>query len=372
MKTKPKILLILHLPPPIHGAALMGNYIKNNGKINQTIECNYLNLSASKNFESIGKLGMKKTIFFFQLLLSTIKALLTKKYDVCYVTLTSNGSAFYKDFFVVSILKIFRKKILLHFHNKGIEKGTKANKVNRYLYKFILGGKKTRIILLSPFLYYDVKQYVDLKRVYYCANGIPCDSNPDPPVTKINTPVHLLFLSNMMFAKGVFVLLEACAELKKKNISFECHFVGDWMDITETVFNQKVAELNLSNNVYAHGKKYGQEKNLFYQQADIFVFPTLNEAFPLVLLEAMQFKLPIVASHEGGIPEIVLDEETGFLVPKNDAEALSNKLISLMKDPSLRDKMGFAGKKRFEENFTLNKFEDRLIKIMNEFAGAAY
>src|SRR5687767_7515432 len=109
MKIKPKILFILHLPPPIHGAALMGNYIKNSGKINQTIECNYLNLSASKSIESIGKPGLKKIFFFFQLLLSTIKTLLTKKYDVCYVTLTSNGVAFYKDFFVVAILKLFRK-----------------------------------------------------------------------------------------------------------------------------------------------------------------------------------------------------------------------------------------------------------------------
>ena len=367
---KPKILFILHLPPPVHGAALMGSYVKTSTKINDNFECSFINLSASKSIETIGKPGLKKTFFFFQLLASTFKALLKKKYDLCYVTITSNGTAFYKDFLVVTVLKIFRKKILLHFHNKGVEQGTKANKINYYLYKFILGGKKTRVVLLSPFLYPDIKQYVDEKRVYYCANGIP-DHNPALPEKEITEPVRLLFLSNMMVAKGVFVLLEACAQLMKKNIPFECHFVGDWLDITETSFYQKVTELNLSNNVFAYGKKYDQEKNSFYQQSDIFVFPSLNEAFGLVLLEAMQFELPIVASNEGGIPDVVLDNKTGYIVLKNDPDELACKLISLIRDPGLRQTMGLAGKKRFEENFTLNKFEERLVTIMSEFSGAA-
>ena len=108
---KHKILFILHLPPPVHGAALMGSYVKMSNKINDSFHCSFLNLSASKNIESIGKFGIKKVFFFLQLLFDTVRALTRKKYDVCYVTITSNGAAFYKDFLVVTILKIFRKKI---------------------------------------------------------------------------------------------------------------------------------------------------------------------------------------------------------------------------------------------------------------------
>ncbi|HKO81804.1 MAG TPA: glycosyltransferase family 4 protein [Chitinophagaceae bacterium] len=367
---KPKILFILHLPPPVHGAALMGSYVKASAKINDSFECSFINLSASKSIETIGKLGTKKALFFIQLLLSTIKALVKKKYDLCYVTITSNGTAFYKDFLVVTILKIFRKKILLHFHNKGVEKGTQVNKINYYLYKFVLGGKKTRVVLLSPNLYADIKQFVDQKRVYYCANGIN-PYNGILPEKKATSPVRILFLSNMMVAKGVFVLLEACSQLRNKNISFECHFVGDWLDITESSFFEKVKELNLSDYVFAHGKKYDQEKNFYYQQTDIFVFPTLDEAFGLVLLEAMQFELPVVASDEGGIPDIVIDNKTGYIVPKNNPGELAVKLVSLISDPSLRQTMGLAGKKRFEENYTLNQFEENITRIMSEFAGAA-
>ena len=106
---RPKILFILHLPPPVHGAALMGDYIKKNKRINETFENSFLNLSASKSIDTIGKASSKKALFFVQLVYSTIKSLIRTKYAVCYVTLTSKGSAFYKDFLIVTILKIFRK-----------------------------------------------------------------------------------------------------------------------------------------------------------------------------------------------------------------------------------------------------------------------
>lgn len=369
---KPKILFILHLPPPVHGASIMGNYVKTNNKINEIFDCTYLNLSASKSINSIEKISAKKIFFFFHLLFSVASSLIKKKYDVCYVTIASNGIAFYKDFFIITILKIFRKKILLHFHNKGVKKGTKSNKLNRHLYKFILGGKRTRIILLSPRLYDDIKEYADQKNVYYCANGIHCFNGITIPSKKISETVRLLFLSNMMIDKGVLVLLEACVQLKERNIRFECHFVGDWLNITETTFHQHVKMLNLSNNVFAHGKKYGDEKNVFYQHSDIFVFPSFyeKETFGLVLLEAMQFELPVVACDEGGIPDVVLDNETGYIVAKNNPAELADKLALLIKDPLLRQKMGLAGKKRYEENFTLNKFEERMASIINDFADA--
>ncbi|RYG51371.1 MAG: glycosyltransferase, partial [Chitinophagaceae bacterium] len=272
---KPRILFILHLPPPVHGASLMGSFVKASQKVNDNFDGKFMNLTASRSIDSIGKGGWRKSLFIFSLLLNTFKSVATKSYDVCYVTITSNGTAFYKDMLVVAILKLFRKKILLHFHNKGVEKGTQEKKINRHLYQFVLGGKRTRVILLSEHLYADIKRYVDPSRIYYCANGIK-PLSITLPVKTPGQPVKILFLSNMMVAKGVYVLLEACAALHQQNISFECHFVGDWLDIQESEFVRKVKELNLEGSVFAHGKKYDAEKNEYYRQADIFVFPTLN------------------------------------------------------------------------------------------------
>ena len=99
-------------------------------------------------------------------------------------------------------------------------------------------------------------------------------------------------------------------------------------------------------------------------KSDIFVLPTYNDCFPLVLLEAMSFSLPIISTFEGGIPDIVNDELTGYLVQQRDSVALAEKIELLIQNPDLRKKMGIAGRKIFLQKFTLDKFENRLISIL--------
>lgn len=105
-----------------------------------------------------------------------------------------------------------------------------------------------------------------------------------------------------------------------------------------------------------------------FEQADIFVFPTFyhNESFPLVNLEAMQYKLPIVSTDEGGIRDIVEDGVTGFIVPKEDAAVLAKKIAVLVDDEGLRGKMGEAGYKRYKELFTLSIFETHFVQTLRK------
>lgn len=116
------------------------------------------------------------------------------------------------------------------------------------------------------------------------------------------------------------------------------------------------------------GKRYGEEKNAVFARSDIFCFPTFyhNETFGLVNLEAMQWGLPVVATPEGGIPDVVLDGETGFLVPQRNAEALADSLEVLLSDPELRFRMGKAGRRHYEANFTQSHFEERMRVILSE------
>lgn len=77
----------------------------------------------------------------------------------------------------------------------------------------------------------------------------------------------------------------------------------------------------------------------------------------------MQFSLPIISTFEGGIPDVVKDGINGFLVPQRDAQALADKLEVLIVNPLLRKEMGFAGRKLYEEKFTIEIFEKRLLEI---------
>jgi sugar transferase (PEP-CTERM/EpsH1 system associated) len=88
---------------------------------------------------------------------------------------------------------------------------------------------------------------------------------------------------------------------------------------------------------------------------DVFVLPSLWEGMPNVVLEAMAVGLPVVATQVGGVPEIVLDGETGLLVPPGDSETLAQALIRLLRDPDLRSRMGRAGRRRVEQHFSANQ-----------------
>lgn len=119
-----------------------------------------------------------------------------------------------------------------------------------------------------------------------------------------------------------------------------------------------------------HGRKYGDEKRDFFENADVFVFPTFyhNECFPLVLLEAMEFKLPLITTNEGGITDIVNDSVNGFVCRKQDAKSLSDSIACLLDNKELRVKMGENGYKKFKKQFTLQAFEDNMRRILREIS----
>ncbi|RDC54300.1 glycosyltransferase [Pedobacter chinensis] len=370
---KLNVLFILHLPPPVHGAAIANNYIKNSQLINNDHNTDYVSLATNTVLAETGKGSIKKVFKFLSILGKVVKLISTKKYDLCYLSLTANGPAFYKDIIVVSLLKLTNKKILYHFHNKGVALA-KQTKINNLLYRFAF--KNTQSILLSKYLYSDIDKFVNEKQVFYCSYGIPAstiDIQNKPQKNTNNPKVSLLYLSNMMIEKGVYVLLEACVLLKKSNVPFICNFVGGWVDITPGEFENFVMENNLSEHVFAHGPKYAEEKLNFFNNADVFVFPTFYhyEAFPLVNLEAMQHGLPIISTTEGGIPDMISEGETGFLIPRKNAEELANKIQYFIDNPDMAKVMGAKGKEHFDARFTIDNFEKNISKIISEAGSKA-
>lgn len=356
-----KILFILHVPPPVHGSSVMGKFIVTSDIVNSEFKTNHINLGTSSKIDEIGKGSFRKIVLYCQILIAVVNQLLFNKPDIVYLAITAKGVAFYKDFIVVLLTKIFRIKLVLHFHNKGV--CLNQNKIiDNILYRILFNN--TKVILLSQFLLYDIKKYVISKNVYYCPNGIPKMNSIIKSKSNNNKITNILFLSNLIESKGVFILLEACSMLKKRGVEFNCTFVGGEGDINKNDFQEKLKCLNLKDLVSYEGKKYGDEKEKYFLNADIFVLPTLNDTFGLVILEAMQYSLPVIATIEGGIPDIVLDNQTGYLVEKNNALSLADKLELLIGDANLRLKMGRKGFQIFEKKFTIESFEKNFVGIL--------
>ena len=356
------ILFVLHLPPPIHGAATVGLQIKNSTIINQAFNCEYINLGTSITIEEIGKRRFVKLLRYFAILWRVLKTVLLRRPDLCYFSMTSKCTPFYKDASLALLVKLLGVKIIYHFHNKGVSVN-QDKFIDNLLYRVVFKGSE--VILLSPKLYPDIQKYVKHEHVYYCPNGIK-DVEKLAGLSRDTQPVRLFFLSNLMESKGVYLLLEACKDLKQKELVFQCTFVGGIGDIDKLQFESKLRELDIEDCVDYVGEKFGNEKGDIFSNSDIFVHPTLNDCFPLVLLEAMQYSLPVISTFEGGIPDIVDDQSTGFLIPKNDVSALVEKLELLIVDKDLRIKMGAAARKKFDSEFKSDKFEIRMKRILTD------
>ena len=353
------------MPPPVHGAAMVGKYIHDSELINSKNECHYINLTTADSLEDIGKVGVKKALAFCLLLhkiRQTVKAL---RPELVYVTANAKGGAFYKDYIVVEMLKQMGCKVVIHYHNKGVV--SRQNRLlDHRLYRRFFKGLK--VILLSERLYSDIQKYVKRENVYICANGIPQSDGAHDETRKMpdNAP-RILFLSNLLIEKGILVLLDALRMLKENGTLFYCDVVGgETAEISATRFEEEIRKRGLQEHVGYHGKLYGAAKEVYLQRADLFVFPTFyqNECFPLVLLEAMQHRLPIITTNEGGITDIVKDGENGLICQRNNPEDLSRYLNRLVNDHSLRVRMGQDGYQRYKTHFTLEAFENRLDEIL--------
>lgn len=364
MSVRKKILFILHLPPPVHGAAVVGNIIQQSDLIRSTFECRFINLATASGLNDIGKFKFGK-INRFRSLIGRIKHEIRDfQPDLIYITPNSAGNAFYKDWITVQALKRTKIPVVAHLHNKGVSKNAsnwvKTNLYNRFF-------RHLNVILLSQRLFSDIRRFADAKRVYICHNGLPDKSSATDRSQRVSEPPHILFLSNLLIDKGIIILLDALNLLNKQGYDFICDIAGgETAEIDKTSLMDEIAARSLDNKVVYHGPVYGDAKTDLLKETNIFVFPSLNEAFGLVCLEAMQNSLPIVTSAEGGIPDMVIEAYSGFICNPLDYKTIAEKIAILLSDPAKRTEMGKNGRKLYEKNFTEAIFESNLCNILNK------
>ena len=118
-----------------------------------------------------------------------------------------------------------------------------------------------------------------------------------------------------------------------------------------------------SDRVVFKGGVSDKELVELYKSCDVFLMPSSQEGFGIVFLEAMAFKKPVIGGNHGGTPEVILDNETGFLVEHGDVDVLADRIAVLLGDPELCKKMGEAGRRRVEENYTFEPLRKRLMDL---------
>ncbi|MEO0211180.1 MAG: glycosyltransferase family 4 protein [candidate division WOR-3 bacterium] len=178
---------------------------------------------------------------------------------------------------------------------------------------------------------------------------------------------RLLFVGRLVERKGVKYLLRALKILKEQYPHIKLTVIGAGPE--EGNLKSEVEALGIQNSVDFLGLVSEEEKAREYGRAAVFVLPAIvdskgdTEGQGVVILEAMRAGVPVVASAVGGITDLIVDGETGFLVPEKDPEALSAVLAKLIDSPDKREMVAIAALERLEKEFGPSVIGERLIDL---------
>lgn len=239
----------------------------------------------------------------------------------------------------ISKPQLFIRKLICRFSDYFIASSTETKEA-----QIKYGADKNKIYI--SYLTIDIETFINnLEYFEKKTNDIP----------------RILFCGYLLKLKGIAKLIDT---LKGIKTGFILDIIGSGEE--EQNLRDLVRKYFLEDKVIFHGYKNRDEIVIFYKNADIFVFPSLNDAFGLVLVEALASKLPLIASkYAGGARDTVVENENGYIIDPDDTVRFGEKIELLLKDKALREKMG---NKSFElsKNFYLKNVTDGFFEAIKK------
>ena len=355
-----KILYLLKVPPPFTGATLMNSYVLKSRLLREKFSVDEVCVSYTISRNDFGKYSNRKIIVIINTIKNIIIKLINNKPAIVYFQISPVGFAFIRDFIYCVIIKLFSIHIVYHIRGKGIKYYSDNNIIMKYLYKYAFNNAS--IICHSDIVANDFKVVYEGKP-YIVENGI--EQIIDDITNKNNKIPNILYISTYRKSKGLFDLISAAEVIKNKGILFKLKLIGEpTEEVTIDKLKETIRNRNLEDIIEVLGPKYNGEKYSILKSSDIFVFPTLFEAFGNVVLEAFQAGLPVVASDEGSLPRMIDDGVDGFIYKKGDVNKLAEKIEILIHNKELRCIMGRNGREKYLNRYTLERFEERLCNTL--------
>lgn len=364
-----KILLILHQSPPLHGAAKVGDIIVSSKKMNNFYDCKFIKIKSSKKIEDIGKFNIYKFFLVISLYFRIFFMLAKFRPNKIYFTASISGAAFFRDLLLSFLWKFYclinNAQVFYHYHTKGVDNFVSRSKVNLFLTNLFI--RNVNVILLSKLLVKDFEKVNAYKKIFMLSNGIKTQINESSFENNIKrkyeelNQIHVLYLSQLIKEKGYDQVLELARHTSGRKIHY--HFAGHWQSPNdEKYFFEFIKNNNLTHDVTYHGYVNGIMKDNLFNKAHLLAYPSRNDAFPLTILEALSFGVPVIAFNQGSIP-LMLDERSGIIVKDlmNFIHGFEKSLTSL-----INENTAIYCRKRFSKNFTLEKFETNLIEIFHD------
>lgn len=327
--------------------------------------------------QKAGTFSLKRAFETLWVILSVWSKLFSA--DVYYATLSTSTFGFVRDFATGMMAKLLGKRVVLHLHGGGFEEfynsqNPEIKALVRALYKRV-----DVVIVLGDLLrdQFECLGEFIADKIVVVPNGLTIGVD-DPGLIErgLSEPFEMLYMSSLMPSKGFKDVVDAVIELKKTN-SGAVHLALCGSFVTATTENtcQIVDEVTLlgylsehgiSENVSYLGQVLGEEKEKCFREADVFLLPTSYpwEGQPLSIIEAMAYALPVITCAHKGIPELVDDGVTGYMVPKHSSSAIAKSVADLLSVPLQYKAMSLAARRKYEGGFTRGAHLKKIISTI--------
>ena len=266
-------------------------------------------------------------------------------------------------------LGVLRGKLIVTFHGVSMSKDLQEQGVQIYNRLFEKGD--LFLPISEHWQHKLIKLGCDESKIIVHRMGIDCHNfafmSRQPAADGVT---RLVSISRLVEKKGIEYGIRAVAKLAKTKPNLEYNIVGD--GLLKPKLQELIQELNVGNLVKLLGWKQKTEVIDILNNSHILLAPSITakngdrEGIPVALMEAMAMGLPVISSLHSGIPELVTDGISGFLIPERDVEGIAAKLNFLIEHPEMWSQMGKAGRAIVEANYDINKLNHRLLEIYQE------
>ncbi|MDD2549142.1 MAG: glycosyltransferase family 4 protein [Bacteroidales bacterium] len=337
-QTKTRVLFLVQLPPPLHGASTMNQSVFNAISTDNQFETRLISLSFARDLADLQKVRFGKIVKAFAILFRLIGQLLTFRPHTVYFSMVPLNFVLIRDAIYLLTIKILspKSKYVLHFHRSGlIEYATKWRL--KWFYRLLF--RRCDIIHLSESLVKKEIEPLNLKnvKIHAIPNFID-DIEPIPEKTISVGHDNILFLSNLLPHKGYNTLVDAFALLEKEYPNLTLTIAGPAP--SQNVFielKNKITTLGLDKKVLVTGKVDGAEKRKLFANATIFVLPSEREYFPLVVLEAMAYGVAVISSSRDNLECYFQDGKEIMYIDAIKPSSIAKHLKKLIDEPDLRN-----------------------------------
>lgn len=277
-------------------------------------------------------------------------------YDIVHLHISARGS-YKRKSIMARMARKAGKYVILHDHDGEFEKAFEegGDAYRRDVRKTF--DIADRVVVLSEeWRDYFAENVCDSEKIVVVHNGVKVPAEPCSPCSHQD----ILFLGRLDANKSPDVLLRASRQVLERFPGTKVVFGGDG-EVEK--YKALAKELSISDRCEFHGWVIGDKREGLFERAAVYCLPSKNEGLPMSVLEAMAHGIPTVATAVGGVPHVIEDGVSGFLIDVDDEVALSESLASLLAEPELREELGRNGRDKVILKFGLDRTVARVVGI---------